>query len=350
MLLTRCRFLLITLCLSAFVFVARAEQTSESAKPNAAIKQPQHLGRGVNILGYDGIWKSKQTARFKEHYFEMIRQAGFDHVRINLHPLRDHAMESDHRLSDKWLATLDWAVNQSLAADLKVILDFHEFNTLGRAPDINKQSMLAFWRQISERYKDKPDEVVFEILNEPNKKLTADLWNQYFREALAIIRKTNPTRTVIIGPASWNNINALDTLELPEEDRLIVVTVHYYNPFAFTHQGAGWTDLKDKLGVTWDATADQKQAIIDDFAKAQAWANEHDRPMYVGEFGAYDKGDMDSRVRWTSFVTRHLEELGWSWGYWQFDGDFIVYDIDKEHWVEPIRNALSPPKQNQTSK
>ena len=52
---------------------------------------------------------------------------------------------------------------------------------------------------------------------------------------------------------------------------------------------------------------------------------------------------MDSRVRWTSFVARSVEKLGWSWGYWQFDGDFIVYDMKSQKWVEPIRGALIPP-------
>lgn len=283
-----------------------------------------------------------EKARFKERYFAMIKDAGFDHVRINLHPLRDHAMDADHQLSDVWLATLDWAVENSLKNQLKVILDFHEFSTLGEAPEANKEAFLSFWRQVAARYANQPNEVVFEILNEPNKKLTPELWNEYLSEALAIIREHNPTRTVIIGPGTWNNINALEKLILPENDRQIVVTVHYYNPFAFTHQGAGWTDRKDKVGVQWKGTDEEQQAVIDDFAKAQTWANEHDRTIYVGEFGAYDKGDMDSRVRWTSFVTRHLESLGWSWGYWQFDGDFIVYSIDKDAWVEPIRNALLP--------
>ncbi len=52
---------------------------------------------------------------------------------------------------------------------------------------------------------------------------------------------------------------------------------------------------------------------------------------------------MDSRVRYTSFVARQAERLGWSWGYWQFDSDFIVYDINQGRWVEPIRDALIPP-------
>ena len=47
-------------------------------------------------------------------------------------------------------------------------------------------------------------------------------------------------------------------------------------------------------------------------------------------------------MRWTSFVARQAEKLGWSWAYWQFDSDFIVYDVKKDAWVEPIRRALIP--------
>ena len=51
---------------------------------------------------------------------------------------------------------------------------------------------------------------------------------------------------------------------------------------------------------------------------------------------------MGARARWTSCVARTAESLGWSWAYWQFDDDFIVYDIDAGRWVEPIRDALIP--------
>jgi len=41
-------------------------------------------------------------------------------------------------------------------------------------------------------------------------------------------------------------------------------------------------------------------------------------------------------------VARAAEKRGWAWSYWQFDRDFIVYDIDEDQWVEPIRDALIP--------
>lgn len=165
------------------------------ANADDALVQPQQLGRGVNIIGYDPLWQSREKGRFKERYFAMIKEAGFDHVRINLHPLRDHAMGADHQLSDAWLATLDWAVESSLKNHLKVILDFHEFTRLGESPEANKEGFLSFWRQVAARYANQPDEVVFEILNEPNKKLTPELWNEYLSEALAIIRESAGPRS-----------------------------------------------------------------------------------------------------------------------------------------------------------
>jgi endoglucanase len=58
----------------------------------------------------------------------------------------------------------------------------------------------------------------------------------------------------------------------------------------------------------------------------------------------YDRGgaDIDSRVRYTSFLARTAESLGWAWTYWQFASDFIVYDIAKDDWVQPIWKALTP--------
>ena len=301
----------------------------------------QKLGRGVNIIGYDPIWRSMERARFKQRYFRMIKDAGFSTVRINLHPFRHMDSDNDYALRDSWWKVLNWAVDNALKSDLMVILDMHEFGAMGTEPVKNRDRFLAFWRQVSERLKDAPQSVLFEILNEPSRKLNAQMWDQYYRQALAIIRKTNPTRIVIIGPANYNSISNLKTLKLPE-DRNIILTVHYYSPMDFTHQGASWAGRKDKTGVEWKGTAEEKAAIERDFAKAQAWAKEHKRPVFLGEFGVYDKAPMESRVRYLSFVTRTAEKLGWSWAYWQFDSDFILYDVRSEEWVEPVLDALIP--------
>ncbi|MBP7886865.1 MAG: glycoside hydrolase family 5 protein [Candidatus Marinimicrobia bacterium] len=306
-----------------------------------AFEQNEKLGRGVNILGYDPIWDSFEKARFKAHHFKLIREAGFNTVRINLHPFR-HMDSTTFELREHWWKVLDWAVENALANGLMIILDMHEYYAMADDPVARKDMWLTFWKQVAERYQDSSDDVLFELLNEPNGKLNSELWNDFLLEGLAVVRNSNPHRTVIIGPAQYNQINQLDSLILPEKDRNIIVTIHYYSPMAFTHQGASWAGRTDSLGVQWLGTAEEKQAIMDDFAKAQNWSKKHNRPLFLGEFGVYDKADMESRTKYLSFVTRTVENLGWSWAYWQFDSDFILYDIDNEHWIEPVLKALIP--------
>ena len=122
----------------------------------------------------------------------------------------------------------------------------------------------------------------------------------------------------------------------------LIVTVHYYTPMDFTHQGASWAGRSEMSGVQWRGTREEKATILADFQAVRQWSRENDRPIFLGEFGAYDKAPMDSRVRYTSAVARAAESLGWSWAYWQFDSDFIVYDIDADRWVQPIHDALIP--------
>ena len=310
------------------------------AQPVSARDQNLKMGRGVNIIGYDKVlWQDHTKGRFKESYFKLIKDAGFSSVRINLHPFSH--MDDRYQIDPAWLETLDWAVKKALEADLMVILDMHEYNAMADDPESKKEMFLSVWRQLAPRYKETPGNVIFEILNEPNQKLTVEMWNLFLVEAMKIIRETNPGRTLIIGPGNWNGIESLHTLKLPEDDRNIIVTVHFYHPMRFTHQGAPWaSEYKDLSGIQWTGTPEEREEIESKLKVAADWSLKNDRPIFLGEFGAYDKGDMDSRARYTAFVSRTAEKFGFSWAYWQFDSDFIVYNIEKETWVKSILNAL----------
>jgi len=310
-----------------------------SHKPISPAKQVKQMQRGVNIVGYDPLWRNAAEARFKPRHFELLKQAGFNAVRIVL-PIGPFVKPGE-ALPDSWFGTLDGLVKDALAQDLTVILDDHDYWICGKDAEECRTRVLAFWKQAAEHYKDAPNKVVFEILNEPNGAMDAG-WNALLAEALNVIRQTNPSRNVIVGPAFWNNVGWLDKLELPKDDQHLIVTVHYYLPMKFTHQGAIWTpEYKDVSGVTW-GTPEDYAAIDKDFDAVQKWAKKNRRPILLGEFGAYDKAPEESRVKYTAAVARAAEKRGWAWSYWQFDRDFIVYDIDKDRWVEPIRDALAP--------
>lgn len=298
------------------------------------------LHRGVNIIGYDPLWKDPAKARFKQKDFAVIRRGGFDFVRVVLQSF-DH-MDAANRIDPQWLRTLDWVVKSARAAGLSVILDEHDFNQCSSDLATCRAKTEAFWRQVAPRYAGQPSSVLFELLNEPHDKLNGEPWNQLSADLLAIVRQSNPTRTIVIGPTHWNSRDDLDQLRLPENDRRILVTFHYYEPFAFTHQGAPWTDQK-QTGVTWGSEADRAK-LKADFDGVAAWGRAHDRPIELGEFGAYDGSGTPIALRaaWDGAVAREAEAHGFPWAYWQFDSDFILYDLDKDQWVAPIHAALIP--------
>lgn len=130
--------------------------------------------------------------KLKEEYFQLIKDAGFDSVRI---PVRWSA----HCLSDKpytiepaFFKRVDWAVRSCLSRGLRVVLNIHHYHGLCKQPARHKERYLAIWKQIAEHYKDYPDALLFEFLNEPSKKLKAELWNQFVKETLSVVRRSNP--------------------------------------------------------------------------------------------------------------------------------------------------------------
>jgi endoglucanase len=182
----------------------------------------------------------------------------------------------------------------------------------------------------------------FELLNEPHADLTPERWNELLGQALDVVRRTNPNRRVLIGPAAMNTLDALTQLELPDDERL-VVTVHYYAPLSFTHQGAPWWPGADRwVGTTWDPDRDSA-AVHADLAALAEWSNDRGVTAFVGEFGTHEVADMTSRAAWTTTVRRELERLRIGWCYWDFDTDFGAYDAEHRSWREPLRAALFMP-------
>ena len=94
------------------------------------------------------------------------------------------------------------------------------------------------------------------------------------------------------------------------------------------------------LGTKWTESAAEKSAVIQDFDQAAAWAKEKQRPLLLGEFGAYSKANITSRAAWTTFVARTAEAHGFSWSYWEFASGFGAYDRGRKAWNEPLRKAL----------
>lgn len=320
--------------LGAFL-AASSSALAEDATAFAALRR---MGRGVNILGYDGLWKGEIDAPFRTSDFALIRRAGFDHVRINFFGLK--FMDGQGRIDPAVLDRLDRVIDEATGAGLTPVLDQHDNRLCQESPEKCTAPLAAFWRQISARYAGTRPRLIFEILNEPGGAMSSAVWNVTIREALDAIRANDPTRVVVVAALNAGDPHDIEKLETPSADRNLIVTVHYYEPMAFTHQSAPWERaFAATRDVAWGSPEDQAK-LVADLAVARDWALKHDRPVYLGEFGVYDKAPAASRAAWVQYVARTAERFGWSWAYWQFDHDFALFDSVKHRWNRPLLDAL----------
>lgn len=301
------------------------------------------VGRGVNLgNALDAPSEGEWGVTLKEKYFDLIEEAGFDSVRI---PVRwsAHAMKAaPYTIDPEFAARVDWVIKNCLDRGLEPLVNIHHYGEVMTDPDGHEERFIELWRQIAERYKDYPPTLKFELLNEPQDKLTSDRWNAMLAKTLPVVRESNPTRQIVVGPGNFNSVAELERLVLPEDDRNLIVTFHYYSPHHFTHQGASWSgpEAQKWLGTTWTGTVAERAAVIRDLNTAIDWAVAHERPIYMGEFGAYSKADLKSRATWTKFLADKAIERKIGFAYWEFCSGFGVYDQQKGEWVEPLREAL----------
>lgn len=325
----------------ALALILAAGRVCAQQTPITPEAQVVQMGRGVNIIGYDPYWQDTGKGNYEDKHFKAIHDAGFSTVRVVLFTFAHEG--ADGTLDPAWLKKLDWVVDTALKYKLNVIIDEHDFESCSDDAAACGVKLRATWKQLAERYQGYSSEVMFEVLNEPHDQLDADTWNALLPTVLKVIRQTNPVRNVIVGPTHWNSRNDLNLLQLPEDDRHLIVTFHYYDPFNFTHQGASWAPPEITAGHDIPFGTDAQIAQISaDFDAVQAWATAHHRPILLGEFGAYDKAPMASRVIWTSAVARSAEAHGFAWAYWQFSSDFLLYDFKSDAFVAPILKALVP--------
>ena len=344
-------FVSITLALAVifgFASFAAAEPNAATAGKPDAFAVNKLIGRGVNIgNAFDGTTATEGEwgVTLQEEYFQVIKDAGFNSIRLTVRWSVRAPNEPPCTIDPNLFNRVDWAIKNALSRNLVFIINVQNYFELYNDPVGQKGKFLALWKQIAEHYKDYPNTLLFELLNEPQGNLKDAEWNALLKEALAVVRRSNPDRMVVIGTANFNRVYQVKTLELPEDDRNIIVTVHYYLPDEFTHQGAPWSPGSDKwVGRKWTGSDTEKRRVTKDFDLVANWAKEKNRPIYLGEFGTIEKADMDSRALWTKCVADTAVEHGFSFTYWQFAFNLAVYDAEKKTWIKPLLDALIPPK------
>jgi endoglucanase len=275
--------------------------------------------------------------------FEIIRAAGFRTVRIPVQ-WSAHAEESaPYRIDPAFLARVHHVVDLATAAGLNVMLNIHHYSALDAAPEANAGRFAALWRQIASSFAGAPASVWFELDNEPHDKLTNANLMAIYAPALAAIRETNRTRPVVIGGESYSGVNSLATLPLPD-DPYLVPTFHYYEPGAFTHQGATWVGPNPPpIGRSYGSAAD-KVLLDADLQKVRDYMARTGRVPVLGEFGAQDdpRVPREQRIRYYRTISTAFASIGIQSCAWGYRVGFRLREGD--HWLQGLLESIATTK------
>lgn len=359
--------------------------SSPNAEPGEAEPAPFVFGqapaaatlfkKGINLgnrmeAPNEGDWGGKVL----DSDFPFIAQRGFDHVRIPMKFSAHAATSAPYTIEPEFFARVDTVVSQALTANLAVIIDMHAYDEMATDPSSERERFLALWSQIAVRYKDQPDSVAFELMNEPNGELD-ELWNEFLAAAITTIRATNPRRLLIVDAVFWADPPKLSELELPNDANLLVA-VHLYEPKLFSMQGKSWmgpeymtdgivfpgppaspvTPVQAAAEVSWaqqwfddyntlptETNPSGPATISAQLAYIKNYQTSEGRVVYNGEWGPQDGGDMDSRVHLVTEVRKQCEQANVGWAIWEDPNNMQLFDSAAGTWVTPIVDALLPP-------
>lgn len=276
--------------------------------------------------------------RIRHRDIVALAHAGFDAVRIPIRWSAHAEKAAPYAIDPAFFARVDEVVASVIEAGMTAIINVHHYREIMDDPDNHTARLSGMWRQIADHYAAWSDHLIFEVLNEASGNLEAAQTDQINTDVLALIRRNNPDRWVILGTAQWGALWGM--LEgVPPPDPRVIASFHYYDPFDFTHQGAGFVDPPLPLGVGWGTEPDRAK-VSAHIAEAAAFGHAHNLPVFLGEFGVHRGVPLADRVAWIDHIRKAAERHDIAWCHWGWASEFHAYQLEDNAWIAPIRAAL----------
>jgi endoglucanase len=315
-----------------------------------AFKRAKSLDNGISVSWLEQTWAKDilNDNAVTNTDFELLRTLGFKSIRL---PIAFKFFETKNIPVTEVLNRVDKVVKQCHLYGIKLIIDYHygelnDTNYLTETPIIIKT-----WLLVTAHYKkESADNLFFELYNEPPH-MNPAVWNDAAYNIASAIRKTDKKRTLIVGASNFNSIYELSrSVRLADEN--IIYTVHFYEPFLFTHQGAAWVGnqvtttgvtfpynaetfptINPKAKGTWGETNfyqykldGNEQSLFDKLLIVKKWATKYDVPLICTEYGVYNKyADADSRCRYIKAIRAVLKKLNIPGVMWEYKDNFSIF-------------------------
>ena len=321
------------------------------------------------LITWETGWGQPKTSN---EIIALVKSLGFDSVRMPV-TWGEH-ISADGIIDPAWMARVKQVVDWAIDDGMYVVINIHHDNYGKNAKmparegfyptDENYNNSADFvcnvWAQIALAFNNGYDEhLVFEVLNEPRLCGTNEEWyynatspksikamsnlNKLTQNILDVIRASggnNMKRLVAVPSLQASPESALArTFKMPEDydgskDRLIV-SVHMYTPYNFAMESPGITKYSDSV----------KKEFTSMFKKLNDHFIANGYAVYIGEYGATNKNNLEDRIAWFHDFIKESRVYGmpcflWDNGVWEVEGTeysehYGYYNRRTQKWYFP---------------
>ncbi len=253
------------------------------------------------VSSFETAWGSPIIT---EDIIKGYAKCGFGVLRIPV--AWSNLMSADYTIHPDYMARVKQIVDWTLDSGMYAIVNIHYDSGWWSEFPTNKEKCMKkytrIWEQISEAFKDYPDKLMFESLNEEGG--WESLWNRWSgstngkAESFGILNEINQKFVDIVRSSGGNNpkrhlliagyntdieltCDSLFVMPSDKENRC-AVSVHYYTPstFCILEEDADWGKAKTE----WGSANDVKE-LTDNLDKVKAHFIDKGIPVIMGEYG-----------------------------------------------------------------
>jgi len=329
------------LCALAFTtFAANAQTGMTAAEWVENVTIGWNLGNTLDATSNGNSNQYNQTPEWHEKSWgnpvttkamiTTLKDAGFNAIRIPVSWAK--VADKDYSIRTDWMARVTEVVDYAVENDMYIVLNTHHDENAFKFTEAQKeQSLIAFqriWEQIADNFKDYNDKLVFEGLNEPRTKDSPAEWNggtaeehkvlnEHYQVFVDVVRASggnNGTRILLINAYGASpDPKAMNALVLPTDvvPNKLIVSFHNYAPYDFAlNKGQGavstWSRSKgsDTSPITYPI-----DSYFTKFVK-------NGIPVIIGEFGAVNKNNEETRADWADFYVKYAKNKGIKCFWW----------------------------------
>ncbi len=338
-----CLSLIMLLLFSQFVLNVYAESVTYNEKTAADTVLDMGIGwnlgntleacgdwiNGQSVTDYETAWGNIVTT---QAVIDGIKAAGFKTVRIPV--AWSNLMSADYTINREPLKrvkeVVDYCSNNGMYAVVNIHWDGGWFEKFATDYDEAMRKYTSIWTQISNYFKDYPNNLILESLNEEG--CWNSIWNRYGgtsgeaktraynilnsinQKFVDIVRASGGNNTsrclLIAGYATDIDLTCDDCFKMPADtiNNKLIISVHYYTPSTFTilEEDADWGEC----ATTWGTEA-EINLVKTDFNKMKNRFASNGIPVIVGEYGTTIKNKDPESVRlYISTVCKTAYDLG----------------------------------------